>query len=63
MSNFKNLVINEWLKLFKKRSFFIPYLIVAAVVCMVSYFIRGNQLDFVQYVNGAFAKEMRIFLW
>lgn len=57
MSNFNNLVINEWLKLFKKRSFFIPYAIVTVIVGIVSYFIVGNQLDFHFYMSSAFSKQ------
>lgn len=57
MSNFKNLVINEWLKLFKKRSFFIPYAIVTVIVAIVSYFIVGRQIDFSFYMSSAFSKQ------
>ncbi|MGG0821377.1 ABC transporter permease [Paenibacillus turicensis] len=57
MSNFNNLVINEWLKLFKKRSFFIPYAIVTVIVGIVSYFIVGKQLDFHFYMSSAFSKQ------
>ncbi|MBP1904570.1 ABC-2 type transport system permease protein [Paenibacillus turicensis] len=57
MSNFNNLVINEWLKLFKKRSFFIPYAIVTVIVAIVSYFIVGRQIDFNFYMSNAFSKQ------
>lgn len=57
MSNFKNLIINEWLKLFKKRSFFIPYAIVAVIVGIVSYFIQSEHADFGFYMSSAFSKQ------
>jgi ABC-2 type transport system permease protein len=57
MSNFKNLVINEWLKLFKKRSFFIPYAIVAVIVGFVSYLVQGNNGDFWIFMGSAFSKQ------
>lgn len=36
MRSFGNLVWNEWLKMFKKRSFFLPYLLLAGAVILVA---------------------------
>ncbi|MCJ8014011.1 ABC transporter permease [Paenibacillus sp. KQZ6P-2] len=37
MRNFNNLVINEWLKMSKKRSFFIPYAIIAVAMVVLAW--------------------------
>lgn len=37
MRSFGNLVVNEWLKLSKKRSFFIPYVVLIAFVALFGY--------------------------
>lgn len=56
MRSFGNLVINEWLKLFKKRSFFIPYAVISAFVVLLGYLSKvidsgggfPSALDFTQ---------------
>lgn len=55
MSNFTNLVVNEWLKMYKKRSFFIPYAIILMIVAIVSYIIYGKNVDFGYYMSSAFS--------
>lgn len=55
MSNFKNLVVNEWLKMYKKRSFFIPYAIIVMIIAVVSYIIYGKNIDFGFYMSSAFS--------
>ncbi|KKO51372.1 ABC transporter permease [Paenibacillus sp. DMB20] len=39
MRSFGNLVINEWQKMYKKKSFFLPYALLAAMVVFVGYMI------------------------
>ncbi|MGM1049712.1 ABC-2 type transport system permease protein [Paenibacillus uliginis N3/975] len=41
MRSFGNLVTNEWLKMFKKKSFFVPYILVAAMILFVAYMINS----------------------
>lgn len=41
MRSFGNLVTNEWLKMFKKKSFFIPYALVAAMIIFVAYMLKS----------------------
>ncbi|QSF47200.1 DUF2705 family protein [Paenibacillus tianjinensis] len=41
MRKFSNLVLNEWLKLFKKRSFFVPYLILVFFPLVLGYIIHS----------------------
>ncbi|MGN7360194.1 ABC transporter permease [Paenibacillus sp. SAF-054] len=40
MHSFYNLVVNEWLKMSKKRSFFIPYAIIAVVAVLVAWVFK-----------------------
>lgn len=40
MRSFANLVVNEWLKLSKKRSFFIPYAVLIAFVGLFGYLAK-----------------------
>lgn len=40
MRSFNNLVINEWLKMSKKRSFFIPYAIIAVVAVVLAWIFK-----------------------
>ncbi|MWV46982.1 ABC transporter permease subunit [Paenibacillus sp. HJL G12] len=40
MRSFNKLVINEWLKMSKKRSFFIPYAIVAVVAVVLAWALK-----------------------
>lgn len=46
MRSFGNLVTNEWLKMFKKKSFFVPYALVAAMIVFVAYMINSFTNDF-----------------
>ncbi|GAB6927468.1 ABC transporter permease [Paenibacillus sp. JCM 10914] len=39
MRNFGNLVWNEWLKMFKKRSFFVPYALLIVMVISAAYLL------------------------
>lgn len=41
MRSFGNLVTNEWLKMFKKKSFFVPYALIAAMIIFVAYMIKS----------------------
>ncbi|OBZ14321.1 hypothetical protein A8L34_10250 [Bacillus sp. FJAT-27264] len=41
MHNLNRLVVNEWLKLFKKRSFFVPYALLIGVSLLASYMIHS----------------------
>lgn len=41
MLSFGKLVTNEWLKMYKKRSFFIPYAAIAVVVVMIAYLMKN----------------------
>ncbi|MBA9084387.1 ABC-2 type transport system permease protein [Fontibacillus solani] len=41
MLNFGNLVINEWLKMYKKRSFFIPFAIMAVIIIGFVYLMKS----------------------
>ncbi|MFC7678191.1 DUF2705 family protein [Paenibacillus sp. GCM10028914] len=41
MRSFGNLVTNEWLKMFKKKSFFVPYALVAAMIMFVAYMLNS----------------------
>ncbi|RCX15335.1 ABC-2 type transport system permease protein [Fontibacillus phaseoli] len=40
MLSFGKLVTNEWLKMFKKRSFFIPYAAIAVVIALVAFMMK-----------------------
>lgn len=40
MRSFNQLVLNEWLKMSKKRSFFIPYAIIAVVVVVLAWVFK-----------------------
>ncbi|WMT41707.1 hypothetical protein RE628_04230 [Paenibacillus sp. D2_2] len=57
MLSFGKLVTNEWLKLSKRRSFFIPYLVIAAFIIGIAYFIAktGSGGD---VTNQTFIKMM-----
>lgn len=39
MHSFGNLVWNEWLKMFKKRSFFLPYVLLAGMVLFMAFML------------------------
>lgn len=41
MLSFGKLVLNEWLKMYKKRSFFIPYAAIAAVIMLIAYLTKN----------------------
>ncbi|UQZ36507.1 hypothetical protein C2I18_25020 [Paenibacillus sp. PK3_47] len=41
MRKFMNLVLNEWLKLAKKRSFFIPFLLLVLIPVLIGYITRS----------------------
>lgn len=46
MRSFGNLLLNEWLKMFKKRSFFVPYAIITVLILLFAYltqFMGGLQ--------------------
>lgn len=45
MRSFGNLVINEWLKMYKKKSFFLPYALLAVMVVFVGYMIMTFSED------------------
>lgn len=51
MRSFMNLVTNEWLKMSKKRSFFIPYAIIAVISVTVAWVINrwGGNMDLSVY--------------
>ncbi|WP_106767204.1 ABC transporter permease [Paenibacillus faecalis] len=42
MRSFGNLVINEWLKMFKKKSFFVPFILVAGMILFTGSMMDGN---------------------
>ncbi|WP_309271925.1 ABC transporter permease [Paenibacillus sp.] len=46
-----NLIINEWLKMSKKRSFFIPYAIIAVISVTIAWVIKrwGGEMDMSVY--------------
>ncbi|MFF2015720.1 ABC transporter permease [Paenibacillus sp. NPDC058177] len=62
MHNLKRLVVNEWLKLFKKRSFFVPYALLIGMSFIAGYVIHsfaagmfGSVYDFtvtMSYIQG-----------
>ena len=41
MRSFGKLLTNEWLKLYKKRSFFVPYAVLAAMVLFIVYLFKS----------------------
>lgn len=41
MRNFNNLIVNEWLKLSKKRTFFMPYLILILLSLLLGYIVHS----------------------
>lgn len=57
MRKFNLLVLNEWLKIFKKRSFFIPYLIAVLFQAMIAYISHSFSPDSFPSA-AAFIKEM-----
>ncbi|MNB78774.1 ABC-2 family transporter protein [compost metagenome] len=57
MRKFNLLVLNEWLKIFKKRSFFIPYLIAVLFQAMIAYISHSFSQDSFPSA-AAFIKEM-----
>lgn len=59
MRSFGRLVTNEWLKMYKKRSFFIPYAVVAACIVFVAYMVKSfGEADQIssglQFLEGMF---------
>lgn len=68
MRSFGNLVVNEWLKLSKKRSFFIPYLVLIAFVVLFGYLAKvfestggmgseGGFVSTVDFIQNAMSKS------
>ncbi|MUG44531.1 ABC transporter permease [Paenibacillus woosongensis] len=62
MRSFGKLVWNEWLKMFKKRSFFVPYAIIAAFIIFLAYmtqFMGGLQsvLTAPQFAQAVISKN------
>jgi ABC-2 type transport system permease protein len=51
LRKFTNLVLNEWLKLAKKRSFFIPYLLLLLLPILIGYITRSFSPD--SFTSGA----------
>lgn len=45
MRNFNNLILNEWLKISKKRTFFIPYLLLVLLCVLVGYLVHSMSSD------------------
>ncbi|MGG6313016.1 ABC transporter permease [Paenibacillus macerans] len=41
MRSFSRLVVNEWLKMSKKRSFFVPYALIAGVIALLLYLMSS----------------------
>lgn len=41
MRSFGRLVTNEWLKMYKKRSFFIPYAVIAACIVFIAFMVKS----------------------
>jgi ABC-2 type transport system permease protein len=41
LRNFNNLIVNEWLKLSKKRTFFMPYLILILLSLLLGYIVHS----------------------
>lgn len=56
MSSFLQLTNNEWLKLVKKRSFFIPFLIMLLVplglAVIIKSFLQDSQMGFVSFIQS-----------
>ena len=57
MRNFAGLVLNEWLKMFKKRSFAVPFILLAGIVAFIAYVLNsfsggdvGTALEFANTV-------------
>ncbi|GGH09942.1 ABC transporter permease [Paenibacillus segetis] len=62
MRSFGNLVINEWLKLSKKRSFFIPYAVLIAFIALFGYLATafessGGFVSTVEFVQSVMSKS------
>ncbi|WP_055109649.1 ABC transporter permease [Paenibacillus ihumii] len=62
MRSFGNLILNEWLKMFKKRSFFVPYAIITGFILLIAYltqFMGGlqNVLTAPQFAEVIVAKN------
>ncbi len=62
MLSFGKLVTNEWLKMYKKRSFFIPYAAIAVVIGLVAYMMKSFSLSDgmpsgLEFTAGMFSKN------
>jgi ABC-2 type transport system permease protein len=45
LRSFSNLMVNEWLKLSKKRTFIVPYMILILITLLIGYILHSVSLD------------------
>ena len=60
MRSFTNLVVNEWLKMSKKRSFLVPYVLIAAFIAGMLYMMYNysDQLpSFLEFAGMAISRN------
>lgn len=62
MRSFAKLVTNEWLKMYKKRSFFVPYALIAGAIALMLYLMHsfalpGQTLSLRDFVSVVISKN------